>query len=873
MNLSFEPIVVERSQEFSEAQFTIGDMGIVLEILRSKLYSNAIQAFVREIGCNAKDANKEAGRENIPVKIKLPTKASPTCDFIDCGVGINQSRMYDVFINYGKSTKRKDKDAIGEFGIGAKTPFAYTNAFTIITTAAEPDGKVYRSTYSSYIDESRCGKLALISRDEVHGDATTGTTISIPILPDDFSSVKSLVEKNLRFWAVPPILIDDGKEYQLEGANKTLAPYKGLKADFYILSGASNATVLAGEMQYPLRIEELSGGFNSIPAEKFKITEWQFTALNAMLNSGIILAYPNKGVAVAANREQLDYTNYTTQTIVNDMLHYMNQYFENIGQDFKKHCNSLNEAYQFVIDARNASGHLFEAYCKKTEDSPFVYKHLDLLKVLKSAGKISLADFIAPDDIEAFKECFEDNKENVKVISAKGLLVNVKLKTFFKSIETLSGFKSRVTQQIPLTEQIILLDRTANRNKYLRKIEHYIATTGKYSVVIVDAGGMYSFGDKLLAKLFSSPIAKEFGVLTIDDLPDPPARPKLVKEKSRANKRNLAATTIFGYSFRQADLPDEGEVIYALRSGSQCTFNISKDLKKKRLEDISVDIGIEPAKLYLHGLKELLGQKSMMPYFLTKTSIHHIQETGDERFLTWSEYITREFRNNARTRRRIMRFMISSVFKLAAVYFDNNHADFLKHMYSADGKNKKLLGNFWLLLQMWESAEAELDKSAYGYYKNNFKASKIYMDRAEFVSDKKARRATVPFIFGIRHHQFNSNDIARMRDKSEFLTLLMNLLKNEPEIKALKKVYKIAKERDKWTPELLAKIPVFFNGKAVSRYYKIDMKKIARFTKKNKLKIASHFAVSHARNYSGGFTRKEPVITYQLIDFFEKLEG
>jgi hypothetical protein len=220
-----------------------------------------------------------------------------------------------------------------------------------------------------------------------------------------------------------------------------------------------------------------------------------------------------------------------------------------------------------------------------------------------------------------------------------------------------------------------------------------------------------------------------------------------------------------------------------------------------------------------------------------------------------------------------MRFMISSVFKLAAVYFDNNHADFLKHMYSADGKNKKLLGNFWLLLQMWESAEAELDKSAYGYYKNNFKASKIYMDRAEFVSDKKARRATVPFIFGIRHHQFNSNDIARMRDKSEFLTLLMNLLKNEPEIKALKKVYKIAKERDKWTPELLAKIPVFFNGKAVSRYYKIDMKKIARFTKKNKLKIASHFAVSHARNYSGGFTRKEPVITYQLIDFFEKLEG
>ena len=119
---------------------------LVFDILRSKMYSDKIGAVAREVASNSRDANREAGRENIPVTVQIvkPNKIASighqTIVFEDSGLGITPARMSDVFIKYASSTKRDSNNQTGGFGLGAKTPFAYSDTFTVITVCdyAEP---------------------------------------------------------------------------------------------------------------------------------------------------------------------------------------------------------------------------------------------------------------------------------------------------------------------------------------------------------------------------------------------------------------------------------------------------------------------------------------------------------------------------------------------------------------------------------------------------------------------------------------------------------------------------------------------------------------------------------------------------------------
>ena len=52
---------IELSADFEMKSFGIGDVGMMFEILRSKMYSNPIQTICREYISNAVDSHREAG--------------------------------------------------------------------------------------------------------------------------------------------------------------------------------------------------------------------------------------------------------------------------------------------------------------------------------------------------------------------------------------------------------------------------------------------------------------------------------------------------------------------------------------------------------------------------------------------------------------------------------------------------------------------------------------------------------------------------------------------------------------------------------------------------------------------------------------------
>lgn len=105
----------------------------VFDTMSKTLYSKPINAIVREITSNCFDSHIEAGVEDAVVIQKSKDDEGQYISFIDYGVGISPERVKNVYMNYFSSTKRSTNEQIGGFGLGSKTPLAYTNYFYINT--------------------------------------------------------------------------------------------------------------------------------------------------------------------------------------------------------------------------------------------------------------------------------------------------------------------------------------------------------------------------------------------------------------------------------------------------------------------------------------------------------------------------------------------------------------------------------------------------------------------------------------------------------------------------------------------------------------------------------------------------------------------
>src|SRR5574343_369620 len=104
-----------------------------MEIL-STLYKYPIRTVCQEYICNARDAMREAGTfGKMPMKISVPNNFSPVFKVRDYGVGLSPDRVRNVFVNYGSSTKRNTNTQTGGFGIGAKSAFAITDSFVVVS--------------------------------------------------------------------------------------------------------------------------------------------------------------------------------------------------------------------------------------------------------------------------------------------------------------------------------------------------------------------------------------------------------------------------------------------------------------------------------------------------------------------------------------------------------------------------------------------------------------------------------------------------------------------------------------------------------------------------------------------------------------------
>lgn len=154
------------------------------------LYTNPIEATVREIISNGVDAHVKAHNES-PLEVKIPSALSPVFVVKDYGVGMSPSDIQHIYSQYGASTKMDDFSQIGAYGLGAKAPLSYCNKFTVSTVQ---DG--VKTTFTVSREESK-NVVKIIG--QAPTEDANGTEVSIPVMDKDTQSFASEVMKMKRY--------------------------------------------------------------------------------------------------------------------------------------------------------------------------------------------------------------------------------------------------------------------------------------------------------------------------------------------------------------------------------------------------------------------------------------------------------------------------------------------------------------------------------------------------------------------------------------------------------------------------------------------------------------------------------------------------
>lgn len=275
------------SQALSQAHFRLDDSDAshIMSILRDKMYSDKLLAVLREYGANAWDAHKSVGREHVPFLVKLPTTLNSSLSIRDYGPGLSESDIFDVYISYGRSTKRDENNEIGSFGLGAKSAFAYTDTFTITSWH---DGQ--KCIYSAAIDESNRGIMTTLYRGTC-GPDESGIEVTVPIKKDDIPALRWRAARLFRWFKPMPVFapkldIDPLVEY-FDGCCASSAP----------------AVAVMGGIPY-----------NSQELRRL-LADAARKHLDLRLPSGVAIEFDIGELDISASRESLEYTPRTLESL------------------------------------------------------------------------------------------------------------------------------------------------------------------------------------------------------------------------------------------------------------------------------------------------------------------------------------------------------------------------------------------------------------------------------------------------------------------------------------------------------------------------------------------------------------------------------
>ena len=273
----------------------VGDFKIkasakAFSILSSGLYANKIRAIVRELSCNAVDSHVAAGKQDTPFDVHLPNDFEPWFAIRDYGTGLSHEQVTQIYTTYFESTKTASNEFIGALGLGSKSPFAYTDNFTV---TAVQNGK--KGIYSAFINGNGVPSIAQMMTEET--DEPNGVEVKFSVNDrHDYSKFRDEARQVYTYFKLRPV-VSGYKDFQFNTEEyDTLDIVPGVHS--YKHGHRSRAVM--GNIGYPIEIPN---------ADKV------LGELRTLLNCGLELHFAIGELDFQASREGLSYIPQTIEAI------------------------------------------------------------------------------------------------------------------------------------------------------------------------------------------------------------------------------------------------------------------------------------------------------------------------------------------------------------------------------------------------------------------------------------------------------------------------------------------------------------------------------------------------------------------------------
>lgn len=322
------------------SQFSIAMNAKAFRVLSDTLYQDKIGSLVREISTNAYDGHIMAGNKDEAFQIHLPDNFEPWFSVRDFGVGLSPESIRQVYTTYFMSTKDQSNETVGAFGLGAKTPFAYTDQFTITSVF---DGR--KTIYSAFIDGSGIPNIA-----EMHSEESSdrnGVEVKVAVKQQDFSAFKNAVAFQLRFFKVKPEIINcDNFQF-----TSIIEPNKSsiVSDDYVITPSYSELIAIQGQIGYVVDRNKI---LNAV-ADNKEIRALLVSALSIKIN------FPIGHIGVTASRENIEYDDRTVNNIIQKLI----SMYKDVQQTAEERLEEAKTVWEKVCLVRGMYSH-FKAAAK-----------------------------------------------------------------------------------------------------------------------------------------------------------------------------------------------------------------------------------------------------------------------------------------------------------------------------------------------------------------------------------------------------------------------------------------------------------------------------------------------------------------------------
>jgi hypothetical protein len=273
-------------------EFRIRNSAKAFNILSSGLYANKIRAIVRELSCNAVDSHVAAGRADTPFDVHLPSQLEPWFAIRDYGTGLSHDQVTNIYTTYFESTKTDSNDYIGALGLGSKSPFSYTDNFTV---TAIKDGK--KGIYSAFINGDGVPSIAKMGEEDTIEPAGVEVKFSVNDRWD-FSKFIDEASTVYTYFKLRPVISGSNnfQFHDVEYDTKDIIP--GVHSQ---RGGRSRSIAIMGNIAYPIDVPQAN--------------QKDFGDLAGLLGCGLEMHFAIGELDFQASREGLSYIPQTIASI------------------------------------------------------------------------------------------------------------------------------------------------------------------------------------------------------------------------------------------------------------------------------------------------------------------------------------------------------------------------------------------------------------------------------------------------------------------------------------------------------------------------------------------------------------------------------